>query len=428
MRPRNVLTQTNNMRKLMGLPLLNEDTGATVEDVKKKVLTEDRSFSLGFANNGGLTIAEEEVTEQIEIPEGIENIEEIVMGCIGENTTLQDIQSIPEACLKLILDKDATKLMACGMAIDYDSAKVLMDKVEPISKCVAAKVGVSPLGETTEAEETEEDGEGGLGLNTDAQVFAEQEEKFKFYDPSTEEHEYWDDLADTDEESAYYDWFEDNEDRLYSARNIDNAGGYVVTNGADWDYFKTEWYNSDNYEKYIKTIERRQEKDNKKQGRKDSRDLNKKVRQGYKEKRKKEREERRGRKEGDAEVDYWGVEVDAGINEGGLGLNTDAQVFAEQGALDDNKEYEVKDKSGEVVGTYKSNRKPFAFRANPGTPYKNGDKIPEGLSMDTGWENWDYEKHKFKDKEEVDPHHPEPHRIKETTGGSFAKYNITLED
>ena len=36
MRPRNVLTQTNNMRKLMGLPLLNEDTGSTAEDVKKK--------------------------------------------------------------------------------------------------------------------------------------------------------------------------------------------------------------------------------------------------------------------------------------------------------------------------------------------------------------------------------------------------------
>ena len=34
----------------MGLPLLNEDTGATAEDVKKKVLTEDRSFSSGFSN------------------------------------------------------------------------------------------------------------------------------------------------------------------------------------------------------------------------------------------------------------------------------------------------------------------------------------------------------------------------------------------
>jgi len=109
-----------------------------------------------------------------------------------------------------------------------------------------------------------------------------------------------------------------------------------------------------------------------------------------------------------------------------LGDPADAQVFAEQGSLDANKEYEVKDKSGKVVGTYKSNRKPFAFRANPGTQYKDGDKIPEGLSMDTGWENWDHEKHEFKDKE--DPIEPGPLRIKETTGGSFAKYNITLED
>ena len=61
MRPRNVLTQTNNMRKLMGLPLLNEDTGETVEDVKKKVLTEDRAFSLGFGNQGGLTLAEDDL-------------------------------------------------------------------------------------------------------------------------------------------------------------------------------------------------------------------------------------------------------------------------------------------------------------------------------------------------------------------------------
>tara|TARA_R110002110_G_scaffold6242_1_gene31367 strand:- start:280 stop:729 length:450 start_codon:yes stop_codon:yes gene_type:complete len=61
MRPRNVLTETNNMRKLMGLPLLNEDAGATAEDVKKKVLTENAAgFSLGFARGGGLTFTEEE--------------------------------------------------------------------------------------------------------------------------------------------------------------------------------------------------------------------------------------------------------------------------------------------------------------------------------------------------------------------------------
>ena len=40
MRPRNILTETNDMRKLMGLPLINEDGGQTIDDVKKKVLTE----------------------------------------------------------------------------------------------------------------------------------------------------------------------------------------------------------------------------------------------------------------------------------------------------------------------------------------------------------------------------------------------------
>tara|TARA_R110000824_G_scaffold128211_1_gene288944 strand:- start:340 stop:927 length:588 start_codon:yes stop_codon:yes gene_type:complete len=98
MRPRNVLTETNNMRKLMGLPLLKEDGGNTIKDIKKKVLNEstieyeddqwlvidkedededkdeedkdevneDRGFSLGFGNQGGLTIAEEDLDETTE--------------------------------------------------------------------------------------------------------------------------------------------------------------------------------------------------------------------------------------------------------------------------------------------------------------------------------------------------------------------------
>jgi len=64
MRPRNVLTQTNNMRRLMGLPLLKENSGDSIKDIKKKVLSEDRSFSLGFGNQGGLTIGEETESEE----------------------------------------------------------------------------------------------------------------------------------------------------------------------------------------------------------------------------------------------------------------------------------------------------------------------------------------------------------------------------
>jgi len=66
MRPRNVLTETNDIRKLMGLPLLKEDSGNSIKDIKKKVLNEDRSFSLGFGNQGGLTIAEEDIDETTE--------------------------------------------------------------------------------------------------------------------------------------------------------------------------------------------------------------------------------------------------------------------------------------------------------------------------------------------------------------------------
>ena len=68
MRPRNVLTETNDIRKMMGLPLLNEDTGDSVKDIKNKVLNENSpaGFSLGMARQGGLTIDEEEVSETTE--------------------------------------------------------------------------------------------------------------------------------------------------------------------------------------------------------------------------------------------------------------------------------------------------------------------------------------------------------------------------
>jgi len=63
MRPRNVLTETNNMRKLMGLPLLNEDTGSTAEDVKKKVLNES---TIEYENNQWLVIEKEEEEQEEE--------------------------------------------------------------------------------------------------------------------------------------------------------------------------------------------------------------------------------------------------------------------------------------------------------------------------------------------------------------------------
>ncbi len=182
MRPRNVLTETNDIRRMMGLPLLKEDSGQTINDVKKKVLNEstieyeddqwlvidkeedkeedkedvneDRSFSLGFGNAGGLTIAEEEVEE---IPEGTENIEKIVIGCIGNHVSVEDLQSIPDVCIKMILNKDLTQAIPCGIAgMNADTLIIIKNNLEPIFNCVAAEVGVSPLGETTEENIREE--------------------------------------------------------------------------------------------------------------------------------------------------------------------------------------------------------------------------------------------------------------------------------
>jgi len=108
------------MRKLMGLPLLNEDTGATAEDVKKKVLTEDRAFSLGFGNQGGLTL--DETTEAEETEEE------------GDGEEVNDV----------VEEQDEFGDGPLGIETGID-------------------VGNPQPG----------DGEGGLGLNTDAQVFAE---------------------------------------------------------------------------------------------------------------------------------------------------------------------------------------------------------------------------------------------------------------
>lgn len=62
MKPRNVLSETNDMRRLMGLPLLKEDTPA--------------GFSLGFAKSGGLTIDEEDNHSMNEIEKAQKMAEE----------------------------------------------------------------------------------------------------------------------------------------------------------------------------------------------------------------------------------------------------------------------------------------------------------------------------------------------------------------
>ena len=72
------------------------------------------------------------------------NLEEIVMNCIMENCSLKDISSVPQACIKMIVDKDLAQSYACMMEMDSDSVQMILSKIEPISKCVAKKTS-SPV-------------------------------------------------------------------------------------------------------------------------------------------------------------------------------------------------------------------------------------------------------------------------------------------
>jgi hypothetical protein len=70
-----------------------------------------------------------------------EDPKKIVIGCIMENTSLKDVKNLPEACIKMITEKDVTKALECGMEMDYDNVKLIVSKIEPISKCVMGKMG-----------------------------------------------------------------------------------------------------------------------------------------------------------------------------------------------------------------------------------------------------------------------------------------------
>lgn len=75
------------------------------------------------------------------------NPEEIVISCITSNTSLDDLKSLPEACVQMVIKKDITKAFECGMSIDADMAAMIVKKIEPISKCVANKMkgGNTPM-------------------------------------------------------------------------------------------------------------------------------------------------------------------------------------------------------------------------------------------------------------------------------------------
>jgi hypothetical protein len=41
----------------------------------------------------------------------------------------------------MIVNNDMTKALECGMSMDSKTVKVIISKIEPISKCVAKKMG-----------------------------------------------------------------------------------------------------------------------------------------------------------------------------------------------------------------------------------------------------------------------------------------------
>ena len=40
----------------------------------------------------------------------------------------------------MIMEKDITMALKCGMEMDYEDAKRIISKIEPISKCVLGKM------------------------------------------------------------------------------------------------------------------------------------------------------------------------------------------------------------------------------------------------------------------------------------------------
>ncbi len=77
-----------------------------------------------------------------------EDPKQIVIDCVMENTSLKDITSIPEACIKMITDQDITKALECGTKMDSSDVQLIISKIVPISECVSEKmIGSSPMDE-----------------------------------------------------------------------------------------------------------------------------------------------------------------------------------------------------------------------------------------------------------------------------------------
>jgi len=136
MRPRNILTETNDMRRLMGIPLLKEDTPA--------------GFSLGFAKSGGLTIDEERdefddhESEVIGVDSDIEDQtlqkeDNDSMNEIEKAQKMAEERELKEKKLKEKNNKDTMEdnLIEQEPEIDVDNADITGDGEDPLDQVVA---------------------------------------------------------------------------------------------------------------------------------------------------------------------------------------------------------------------------------------------------------------------------------------------------
>ena len=58
-----------------------------------------------------------EANKRVLNEQNIEDMEEVVMGCIMENTSLTDIASIPPSCIEMVMKQDPTKALECGLSL-----------------------------------------------------------------------------------------------------------------------------------------------------------------------------------------------------------------------------------------------------------------------------------------------------------------------
>ena len=74
------------------------------------------------------------------INENSDDPQEVVLECIMENTTLEDLKTIPQDCVTL-LSGDMTKMFACMGQMDSNTFNTIKSKIVPITKCVTKKMG-----------------------------------------------------------------------------------------------------------------------------------------------------------------------------------------------------------------------------------------------------------------------------------------------